>query len=83
MFASNPEASMDLYQKPVNASEPERQILKSDKRKMPTDWSRDGQFLLFEQEDPKTGWDLWALPMTGERKGICWAWPRANRASPE
>jgi eukaryotic-like serine/threonine-protein kinase len=66
-FASNREGTMDLYEKAVSGSEPERQLLKSDKRKIPTDWSRDGEFLLFQQEDPRNGWDLWALSMTGER----------------
>lgn len=33
------------------------------------DWSQDGRFLLYLQVDPKTGRDLWALPMSGgERK---------------
>ena len=67
MFASNRDGTMDLYEKAVNGSEPERQLLKSDRRKTPTDWSRDGQFLLFDQEDPATGWDLAALPMKGDR----------------
>ena len=52
----------------LNGSEPEQPLLKSDKRKMPTDWSRDGEFLLFDQEDPASGWDLWALPMKGDRQ---------------
>jgi Tol biopolymer transport system component len=68
IFASNRSGTMDLYEKQINGSEPERQILKSDKRKIPTDWSRDGQFVLFQQENPKTKWDLWLLPMAGERK---------------
>jgi dipeptidyl aminopeptidase/acylaminoacyl peptidase len=38
--------------------------------KAPTDWSRDGQFLLYRNTDPKTGYDLWALSMTGERKAF-------------
>jgi hypothetical protein len=36
--------------------------------KAPQDWSRDGRLLLYSNQDPKTGTDLWALPMTGERK---------------
>jgi eukaryotic-like serine/threonine-protein kinase len=67
-FASNRDVSMDLYEKAVRTSEPERQILKSGKHKRPSDWSRDGQFLLFQQEEPGRGWDVWALPMTGNRK---------------
>ena len=38
---------------------------------MPLDWSKDGRFLLYSQGDPKTGGDLWALPMTGnDRKPV-------------
>jgi Tol biopolymer transport system component len=70
VFASNRSGVMDLYQKQISGSEPERQILKSEKRKIPTDWSRDGQFVVFQQEDPKTKWDLWLLPMTGEQKPV-------------
>jgi serine/threonine protein kinase/Tol biopolymer transport system component len=69
-FASNRDATMDLYEKSVRVREPEQPLLKSDKRKIPTDWSRDGGFLLFHQESPPDGWDLWALPMTGERKAF-------------
>jgi serine/threonine protein kinase len=65
-FASNRDATMDLYEKAVSGSEPERLLLKSDKRKIPTDWSRDGEFLIFQQEEPMSGWDLWALSMKGD-----------------
>ena len=34
----------------------------------PTDWSRDGRFVVYEVSDPKTQYDIWLLPMTGERK---------------
>src|SRR5438876_6346877 len=39
---------------------------------LPTDWSRtkNGEFLFFQQEDPRTGWDVWALPMSGDRKPV-------------
>jgi Tol biopolymer transport system component len=37
---------------------------------MPLSWSPDGRFLLCSKNDAKTGFDLWALPMTGERKPI-------------
>jgi Tol biopolymer transport system component len=32
------------------------------------DWSRDGRFMLYSTQDPKTGTDLWVLPTMGERK---------------
>ena len=32
------------------------------------DWSADGRFLLYLQSDPNTAWDLWVLPIGGDRK---------------
>jgi dipeptidyl aminopeptidase/acylaminoacyl peptidase len=36
--------------------------------KQPTSWSPDGQLLVYEAFDPKTSWDLWALPLSGDHK---------------
>jgi Tol biopolymer transport system component len=58
----------DLYEKPVDGSTDEQPLLVTPLAKAPLDWSRDGRFLLFSSQDPKTGTDLWAVPMTGERK---------------
>ena len=33
-----------------------------------SDWSADGRFLLYQQSDPNTNWDLWVLPLEGDRK---------------
>ena len=30
------------------------------------DCSPDGRFLVFDQHNPQTGWDLWLLPLTGD-----------------
>ncbi len=36
-----------------------------------TSWSRDGRFLLYHTENaPKTGYDVWVLPLEGERKPV-------------
>ena len=37
---------------------------------MPTDWSRDGRFLLFSAPGETTNWDIWVLPMEGDRKPL-------------
>jgi Tol biopolymer transport system component len=44
----------------------EQQIAKPGPFAAPLDWSRDGKWLLYSVVDPRTGVDLWALPMTGE-----------------
>jgi len=34
----------------------------------PTSWSHDGKWLLYQAVDPRSGVDMWVMPMTGERK---------------
>jgi Tol biopolymer transport system component len=45
----------------------------------PTDWSNDGRVLLFTSRDSKTGLDVWATPVDGDRK----AWPLLQTAFDE
>src|SRR5262245_9815151 len=53
-----------LYERSVAAAPgTETPMLSSTTIDTPTDWSRDGRHLIFQREDPKTGLDLWALPM--------------------
>jgi eukaryotic-like serine/threonine-protein kinase len=37
---------------------------------VPTDWSRDGRFIIYADQDPVTKVDLWALPLAGDRKPL-------------
>jgi hypothetical protein len=67
VFTSSRKGPFDLYIKPV-ASGNEELLLTTPLTKGPTDWSPDGRFLLYRSNDPKTGYDLWALNMDGDRK---------------
>ena len=57
----------DLYVKRANGAGPEEQLLTSDQVKNPMSWSKDGRFLLYRNNDPQTGDDLWVVPMVGDR----------------
>jgi serine/threonine protein kinase len=57
----------DLYQKTVAGSSSE-ELLITDESKQATDWSQDGQYLLYRSLNPKTGWDIWVFPLTGDKK---------------
>lgn len=46
----------------------EEVLLKSDREKRPEDWSLDGRFIVYLENDRKTSSDLWVLPMTGDGK---------------
>jgi eukaryotic-like serine/threonine-protein kinase len=69
-FVSNRKGFYDLFLKSLSGASAEELLLASPYTKLPTDWSLDGRFLLYQFGDPKTGWDLAVLPMTGDRKPI-------------
>ncbi|MGH9257652.1 MAG: protein kinase domain-containing protein [Vicinamibacterales bacterium] len=69
-FMSNRKGIYDLFLKSASGAGAEELLLASPFTKLPTDWSVDGRFLLYQNGDPKTGWDLTALPMMGDRKPI-------------
>jgi predicted Ser/Thr protein kinase len=60
-FASWRDDRSNLYVINAHGSTPETRLLGSDANKYPTDWSRDGRFLLYEAGSPETGQDLWVL----------------------
>ncbi|MBZ5579744.1 MAG: hypothetical protein LAP40_24575 [Acidobacteriia bacterium] len=67
-FGSERDGPRNLYVKVATGAGNEEPLFKSGQNKTPTDWSRDGRFLLFTNHDPKTGADIWVMPMTGDRK---------------
>jgi Tol biopolymer transport system component len=68
VFSSNRMGTFDLYQKASSGAGSDELLLESSIVKFPQDWSPDGRFLLYLQQDPKTGLGLWILPLFGERK---------------
>ena len=56
----------DLFQRPIIGSAGE-ELLSTAQSKQATDWSRDGRFLLYRSNDPQTDWDIWAMPLDGDR----------------
>lgn len=70
VFTSARSGAGDLYQKAANGQGEETLLLKSDQLKIATDWSRDGQSIVYQTFDPKSNWDVWVLPTSGDRKPI-------------
>ena len=61
--------SVDLYRTFLSGPQGrEELLLASSVEKFPMDWSSDGRFLLYDVLDPKRGFDMWALPLEGDRK---------------
>ncbi len=60
----------DLFEKAADGQGEEKLLLKSDAQKIPCDWTRDGRTIVFMSLAKETGWDICALPLSGDRKPI-------------
>jgi len=84
VWSSNRDGIYQLYEKAVSGSGEDTPILKSDYFKFPTDWSRDGRFIIYRQIDPKTKYDIWVLPIgspDGDLKPFPFLHSEANEAA--
>jgi Tol biopolymer transport system component len=66
VFYSTRKGHADLYVKASSGAGAEEVLLETPNNKYPQDWSKDGNFVLYSEADPKTGRDLWALPLKGK-----------------
>jgi Tol biopolymer transport system component len=70
VFGSSRNGKYGLFEKPSNLAADERALPVTGQDTIPLDWSSDGAFLLYASQDPKTGSDLWALPLVGGSKPL-------------
>jgi eukaryotic-like serine/threonine-protein kinase len=61
-----------IYEKASSGAGDEQEMLKEPgKIHLPTNWSHDGRFLLYDiTNTPRTGRDMWVLPLQGDRKPV-------------
>jgi Tol biopolymer transport system component/predicted Ser/Thr protein kinase len=57
-----------IYQKVTSGAGDEEPLLESNQAKIPSGFSPDGRFLVYSVLDPKTRFDIWVLPLFGDRK---------------
>jgi Tol biopolymer transport system component len=70
-FSCDVEGPYDIYRKSAGGEGSEELLYHSDvPLKNISQWSPDGRFILFDQPDPTTGWDIWMLPVEGDRKPV-------------
>jgi Tol biopolymer transport system component/predicted Ser/Thr protein kinase len=59
-----------LMRKDISGSGDERPITEPARLRNPSDWSRDGRFILFSEGNAETNQDLWVLPVTPSGKPV-------------
>jgi eukaryotic-like serine/threonine-protein kinase len=59
-----------LFEKPANGATPEQSLLPPEKGHdaSPRDWSPDGRAIVYARSGGDNPWNLWVLPMEGDRK---------------
>jgi Tol biopolymer transport system component len=70
VFSAAREGPYDIYLKDANGAADEELVLKSAENKYPQSWSPDGRFLMYATLRQKTGYDLWYVPLEGERNPV-------------
>ncbi len=69
VYRSNRDGHLgDLYVRAASGSGQNEVLLSTPFGKMVNQWSRDGRFLVYTEQDPKTKWDIWVLPMGPDGK---------------
>jgi Tol biopolymer transport system component len=68
-FSSDRAGAPDLYVKTTDGLTNERRVFSRPGPQLPNDWSTDGQFIVFEENNRETGLDLWMLPLDGSGNG--------------
>jgi Tol biopolymer transport system component len=59
-----------LFIKRADGSTKEELVRETDGEVVPNDWSADSHYVLYSAYDSNTKWDLWALPLEGDREPI-------------
>jgi len=68
VFDSARGGKIDLYTRPANGARQEELLYHDDLDKYPGSWSSDGKYIVYETIGGGRHFDVWVLPMFGERK---------------
>ena len=70
VFTSDRKGVLDLYETSLSGgtASAETLLLETSDHKNLNDWSPDGRFILYSVQSPTAGFDLWVLPLFGDRK---------------
>jgi Tol biopolymer transport system component len=65
VYGMNRTGVFDIFQKRIDGSVADQLVFESSINKAPLDMTVDGHVLLYRSIDANTGFDIWALPITG------------------
>jgi Tol biopolymer transport system component len=71
----------DIYEKSTEGTGQEALVLRGGTNVVPLDWSPDGKWILFAQQDPANGSDLWLVAADGSHAAMPYLHERFNEQS--
>jgi dipeptidyl aminopeptidase/acylaminoacyl peptidase len=77
-FQRSGSGSVRISVRPSAGGGDDEVLFESSEGKVLSDWSPDSRFLLYYVPDPKTGTDLWVLPLEGQRVPFAFLKSEAN-----
>jgi Tol biopolymer transport system component len=83
VFLSNRANGSGIYRKAANGTGTEERLLPTTGAVYATDWSPDGRFLAYVVSDPQSKFDIWILPLEGDRKPYPLLHTKANENYPQ
>jgi eukaryotic-like serine/threonine-protein kinase len=82
-YGSATAGNENIFWRPADGSGPAERLTTSDFLQFAAAWSADGKELVFEEFRPETTYDMWVLPVAGERKPRALMQSRFNEAYPD
>ena len=70
VFGSVRAGKWGLYLKSANGAGAEERLVESNVSIAPMSWSPDGRSIVYWVNDPNTQYDLWLVPLSGDRKAV-------------
>jgi Tol biopolymer transport system component len=69
-YSSRRSGHADLYERLSSGAGDERLLLQTSEGKFSDCWTADGRYIVFDKIDPKSNFDVWILPLAGDRKPL-------------
>lgn len=82
-FASGKGGLLNFFWKPADGSGAEERLSTSEFLQIPGSFTPDGRAFLFSESAPKTGQDIWVLPLEGDRKPRVFLQTQFNEITPQ
>jgi Tol biopolymer transport system component len=80
LFSAARDTPPNLFLKRLNAPGDGERLVDAPIQQFPLHWSLDGQSVVYARLDPETKWDLWVMPMAGDRSPAPFLNTPANEA---